>query len=88
VLTPNTTFDVTGSEPFAYKAPADGFVNINDVNQDRTLFSGPIEKDQVLSVDPVEQTVSVNKKLAKSVMIPRGDRMQILYQAKPMATAS
>jgi hypothetical protein len=88
VLTPTTMFDVTGNEPFEYKAPADGFVNLNDVNQDRTLFSGPIEKDQVFSVDPVEQTVSIGRKMAKSVLVPRGDQMQILYRATAPADSA
>ena len=76
---------VQGNENLTYTAQKDGDIYVYDSNDRKLLYSGKIEKGQTISIDPDDDRIMVDGKLALEKDIHAGNRHRIYFQADPNA---
>jgi hypothetical protein len=76
---PTASMSVQGDQDLSYTAPRDGEVYVYDASSRKLLYSGHIEKGQVLSVDPEKDKIMIDSKLALEKDIHAGNRHRIYF---------
>jgi hypothetical protein len=77
---PGASMSVQGDQQLSYTAPHDGEVYVYDASGHKLLYSGHIEKGQVLSVDPDKDKIMIDSKLALEKDIHAGNRHRIYFE--------
>ena len=77
---PGASMSVQGDQDLSYKAPRDGEVYVYDASARKLLYSGHIEKGQVLSIDPDKDKIMIDSKLALEKDIHAGNRHRIYFE--------
>jgi hypothetical protein len=77
---PGASMSVQGDQQLTYTAPRDGEVYVYDASSRKLLYSGHIEKGQVLSVDPDKDKIMIDSKLALEKDIHAGNRHRIYFE--------
>lgn len=68
-----------GDRRLTFEAPADGRVYVWDSDRDRLIYTGNINRNQVLSIDPEHDRVMLDSLPATEHDLDRGNRLQIYY---------
>jgi hypothetical protein len=76
---PSATLRVQGDQDLAYTAPSDGEVYVYDSSARKLLYSGHVEKGQSVSIDPGEDKIMIDGKLALEKDIHAGNRHRIYF---------
>ncbi len=69
-----------GDQQLVYTVQDDGKVYIYDVDDGTLLYSGQVEKGQVVTVDPDEDTIMIDSRLALENDIGAGNRHRIYFK--------
>lgn len=76
---PNAQLLVQGDQQLAYTAPSDGTVYIYDSTSETLVYSGEVQKGQSISIDPDDDKVMVDGRLAVEKDIHAGNRHRIYF---------
>jgi hypothetical protein len=79
----NAQLLVQGDQHLAYTAPQAGNVYVYDASDRTLLYSGRVEKGQSISIDPDEDKIMVDNRLALEKDIHAGNRHRIYFLADP-----
>jgi hypothetical protein len=70
---------VQGDQDLAYTAPSDGEVYVYDASARKLLYSGHVERGQNVTIDPDEDKIMIDGKLALEKDIHAGNRHRIYF---------
>jgi hypothetical protein len=76
---PNAQLLVQGDRQLTYSAPRDGEVYVYDVDDETLLYSGQVQKGQSITVDPEEDRIMIDSKLALEKDIHAGNKHRIYF---------
>ena len=76
---PNARLLVQGDKTLNYAAPQDGDVYVYDSNDSTLIYSGHVEKGQSISIDPEDDKVMIDNKLAVEKDIHAGNVHRIYF---------
>jgi hypothetical protein len=77
---PGASMSVQGDRQLSYTAPHEGEVYVYDASAHKLLYSGHIDKGQVLSLDPDKDRIMIDSKLALEKDIHAGNRHRIYFE--------
>ena len=75
----NARLEMQGDRLLTYTAQRDGEVYVYDADDRKLLYSGKVEKGQAVTVDPDEDKIMVDNKLALEKDISAGNRHRIYF---------
>lgn len=78
-IPPNARMAIQGDRQLAYTAPRAGEIFVYDSDDDTLLYSGKVEKGQVVSVDPEEDKIMLDNQLVVEKDIHAGNRHRIYF---------
>ena len=76
---PNAQMLVQGDQMLTYAAPNDGKVYVYDADDRTLLYSGEVRKGQSISIDPEEDKIMVDSRLAVEKDIHAGNDHRIYF---------
>ena|SRR5438552_7547344 len=74
------TVSSEGSGHVSYRAPQDGKVYVFDRNNDRVIYAGDVEKDQLVTVDPDTDHVTVGNQVVLEKGLHKGNTHRIFFE--------
>src|SRR5437667_1591748 len=81
------TVSAEGSGHVSYRAPQDGKVYVFDRNQNRVVYAGDIQKDQLVLVDPDADHITVGNSVVSEKGLHKGDTHRIFFEPYTAQTA-
>ncbi len=78
----NARLLVEGDRMLNYSAPSDGEVYVYDSSDRKLLYSGQVQKGQSVSIDPDDDKIMIDNKLALEKDIHAGNRHRIYFVPK------
>ncbi|HEV2295388.1 MAG TPA: hypothetical protein VGR35_16175 [Tepidisphaeraceae bacterium] len=75
----NARMEMQGDRQLAYTAQRNGEIYVYDFDDETLLYRGKVEKGQVVTVDPDEDKIMIDNKLALEKDIHAGNRHRIYF---------
>jgi hypothetical protein len=79
----NAMLVAEGEGRLLYQAPADGTIYVYDDQEDKLHYSGHVQRNQTLALDPSEDEIKLDAMTASEVELGRNDRHRIYYLREP-----
>lgn len=76
---PNARLLVQGDQMLSYTATQKGTVYVYDSSDETLLYSGEVDKGQAISIDPEEDQIMIDNRLAVEKDIHAGNRHRIYF---------
>jgi len=73
------TMATEGSGRLSYTAPSDGTVYVYDDTTDHLIYSGRVERGQVVTVNPKDDRITVDSRTAYEGRLPGGDDRRVYF---------
>jgi hypothetical protein len=68
-IPPNATIASSGNDQLTYTAPTYGRIWVYDVTNDRIDYSGPLRANEAVTVDPKNNTVTINGRIVSDTLV-------------------
>jgi hypothetical protein len=81
MVPPSAMMSAEGDSRLSFRAPNDGTVYIYDTDANRLVYSGQVEKGQLLVLDPGQDELTLDGKTLTEKRIDRGDKHQIFFDS-------
>lgn len=76
----NATIASSGNDHLTYTAPTYGRIWVYDVTNDRIDYSGPLQANEAVSVDPKTNTVTINGRVVSDTLV-QGAQHRVYFVA-------
>ena len=86
-VAPQATLASEGTGEVSYRAPEDGKVYVFDQNDNRVVYVGDVQKDQLVQVDPNKDDITVGDKIVFEKGLHKGNSHRIFFEDQNAQTA-
>jgi hypothetical protein len=76
-----------GTGRVTYRAPDDGKVYVRDRNDDRIVYAGDVKRDELVTVDPDTNRVTVGSTVVSEKGLHKGNAHRIFFEGPTAETA-
>jgi hypothetical protein len=83
----NARLVAEGTGRLAYQAPTHGMIYIYDDAHHQMIYSGNVERNQTVSIDPDRNRIMLDGAVASERNIARGDRHRVYFDREPRVGA-